>query len=60
MQLYYPVKISSLLRFCVKVTSVRQLSTLKVYNSLSKSKEPLQLKHDNNLLWYSCGPTVKS
>jgi hypothetical protein len=29
-----------------------------VYNTLSKSKEPLNLKHKNTLYWYSCGPTV--
>ena len=31
---------------------------LKVYNSLTKDKETLQLKDKNVLYWYSCGPTV--
>ena len=31
---------------------------LTVYNSLSKKKEPLVLRNDNTLYWYSCGPTV--
>ena len=29
-----------------------------VYNSLTKQKENLNLKTDNVLYWYSCGPTV--
>lgn len=31
---------------------------IKVYNSLTKQKEPLELKNKNVLYWYSCGPTV--
>ena len=31
---------------------------LKVYNSLTKQKEELELKNKNVLYWYSCGPTV--
>ncbi|TRY59037.1 hypothetical protein DNTS_006170 [Danionella cerebrum] len=31
---------------------------IKVYNSLTKQKEPLILKQDRIATWYSCGPTV--
>jgi hypothetical protein len=34
------------------------LAEINVYNSLSKSKEPLRLNNKNALYWYSCGPTV--
>lgn len=33
---------------------------IQVYNSLTKSKQPLKLAHKNLLYWYSCGPTVYS
>lgn len=33
-------------------------SGVKVYNSLSRSKEPLILQHKNLAYWYICGPTV--
>jgi cysteinyl-tRNA synthetase len=31
---------------------------VSVYNTLTKRKEPLSLRHKNTLYWYSCGPTV--
>lgn len=33
-------------------------SKLKIYNSLSKTKEELRLNNKNTLNWYICGPTV--
>lgn len=35
-----------------------KISELNVYNSLTKTKEPLKLNNNNVLYWYSCGPTV--
>ncbi len=58
MKLNYSAKISTFLRYGIKISSFRQLSTLKVYSTLSKTKEPLKFRHGNNLLWYCCGPTV--
>ena len=40
-----------------KASSIR-LKDLKVYNSLSKKKESVNLKYGDNLIRYSCGPTV--
>ncbi|XP_039182677.1 probable cysteine--tRNA ligase, mitochondrial isoform X1 [Crotalus tigris] len=31
---------------------------IQIYNSLSRSKEPLILRNANVVTWYSCGPTV--
>lgn len=43
---------------CVsKKYSIKAKNHLSVFNSLSKTKEPLILKN-NVLYWYSCGPTV--
>lgn len=42
----------------LRKSSNYSLKDIKVYNSLSKKKESLSLKHGNNLIWYSCGPTV--
>lgn len=33
---------------------------IHVFNSLTKRKEKLSLRHKNLLYWYSCGPTVYS
>lgn len=33
-------------------------SSLKIYNTLSKKLEPLELQNSSSLTWYSCGPTV--
>ena len=35
-----------------------KISELNVYNSLTKTKEPLKLNNKSVLYWYSCGPTV--
>lgn len=39
---------------------IRKISkkSVSVYNTLTKTKEPLDIKYGKNLLWYSCGPTV--
>jgi cysteinyl-tRNA synthetase len=33
-------------------------SKLRIYNSLSKTKEELRLNNKKTLYWYVCGPTV--
>lgn len=33
-------------------------TNIQVYNSLTKQKETLKLKNNNNLYWYSCGILV--
>lgn len=38
--------------------SVATNSKLKLYNSLTKEKEEFVPQNGNNVLWYSCGPTV--
>jgi hypothetical protein len=38
--------------------STRGTESLVVYNSLTKTKEPLKIHHGNNLTWYTCGPTT--
>lgn len=32
--------------------------TLKLYNSFTRQKEEFIPHNGNNVLWYSCGPTV--
>jgi hypothetical protein len=36
------------------------LENIKVYNSLTKQKEPLKLNNNNLLYWYSCGNNFSS
>ena len=33
---------------------------ISVFNTLTKQKEPLKLRNENTLYWYTCGPTVYS
>ena len=41
-----------------QITRSISKNTASVYNTLTKTKEPLSIKYGKNLLWYSCGPTV--
>lgn len=41
-----------------KFLTTKNSSKVLVYNSLTKQTENLNLKTDNVLYWYSCGPTV--
>ena len=50
-------KSSFLVNFLIK-KDLHNISELCIYNSLTKSKEPLKLNNKNVLYWYSCGPTV--
>ena len=49
------IRRATLSQLFVAKYSTNDLASIKVYNSLTKQKESLKLKHSNTLYWYSCG-----